>query len=397
MNLKKLLSSYHKEMRIAARGFYFYIEIGTALILLIILLFGVKPYSTAVREEFILFDLPKEVQQMQEQRDREAGTLQIGEAREWSLQAESFRLTNRDTGEVTEYNFPEQKSITTRTLEQLDPISKRVVQRGYQVENLEDLYRLAYQERAIGAVITQAEDQKLHYRYLIQGYETDRLVDTLYILHNEDTESLRAAIEGQKVRTLGIVERLNNRENIIPIFLTFAGSLMGFFIVAAYIFLDKAEGVIKAFAVSPGGIRNYLLSKVLVVCTTVVLSSSIITIPIMGSGPNYPGLYLFLIISTSAFTVLGLLVASYFENIRASFGVLYGCMILLMIPSFSYLIPSFDPVWIRVLPTYPVLQTYKDLLLNSSDTSSLWIYSGLFLLGGVGLFELTHRRFKMSL
>ena len=36
---------------------------------------------------------------------------------------------------------------------------------------------------------------------------------------------------------------------------------MGFFIIAAYIFLDKKEGVIKAYAVTPSPVWKYLLSK----------------------------------------------------------------------------------------------------------------------------------------
>ena len=46
----KLLSSYLKEMKIAARGFYFYIEIVIALIILVILLFSVNEKSVSKTE-----------------------------------------------------------------------------------------------------------------------------------------------------------------------------------------------------------------------------------------------------------------------------------------------------------------------------------------------------------
>ena len=62
----------------------------------------------------------------------------------------------------------------------------------------------------------------------------------------------------------------------------------------------------------------------------------------MGLQPNYPLFYLLLIISTFAFTALGLFLSSFFDTISKAFGLLYFLMIVLMVPAFSYYIPSFD-------------------------------------------------------
>ncbi len=78
----------------------------------------------------------------------------------------------------------------------------------------------------------------------------------LYILHNDDLKVLLEAMENQEVRALGDVEVLNNRANLIPAFVVLMGSMMGFFIVIAYVYLDKDEGVIRAFAVSPSAVWN---------------------------------------------------------------------------------------------------------------------------------------------
>jgi hypothetical protein len=174
------------------------------------------------------------------------------------------------------------------------------------------------------------------------------------------------------------------------------GSLMGFFIVMAYIFYDKAEGVIKAFAVTPSSIWKYLISKIFVILTTVIVSSSIITIPVMGGQPNYLLFYIFLIITTFAIASLGLLVASFFDNISKAFGVMYAIMISLMIPAFSYFIPSFDPLWLRFFPSYPLLQGFKEIMLNG-DAGYVLTYSLVFLAGGLALFILVDIRFKKTL
>ncbi len=393
----KLLSSYKKELLIASRGFYFYIEIISALIVLALLLFGVPEHPNSASKEFLLFDMPTEALRLQEATDLAEGTLRIGETKEWVLKPAEFTLTNKESNDSITYTFTEEKTIQTRTLENIDPTTGRVKRIVYEVAELEDLYRLAYQERTMSGVMSLSSFGELSYQYILQGYETERLVDTLYILHNEDMLTLQSAVMSQPVRTLGVIEQLNTRENQIPIFLTFAGSLMGFFIVVAYIFLDKAEGVIRAFAVSPASIRGYLISKIMVICTTVIISSSLIVIPVMGAGPNYPLLYLFLIVSTAAFAALGLFISSYFESMNTSFGTLYGVMIALMVPALAYYIPSFDPFWLRLFPTAPVLQVYKDLLLNTQNLRFTWIFLGVFLAGAIVLLELARWRFKKTL
>jgi hypothetical protein len=93
---------------------------------------------------------------------------------------------------------------------------------------------------------------------------------------------------------------------------------------------------------------------------------------------------------------LGLLVASFFDSISKSFGVMYAIMISLMIPAFSYYIPSFDPLWLRFVPTYPLLQGFKEILLNG-DVGYVLTYSLVFLVGGLVLFVLADIRFKKTL
>ena len=73
--------------------------------------------------------------------------------------------------------------------------------------------------------------------------------------------------------------------------------------------------VICAFVVTPSSVWKYLLSKTMIIMTTVLISSSIITIPVLGTQPNYPLFYLLLLISTFAFASLGLFTSSFFDTI----------------------------------------------------------------------------------
>jgi hypothetical protein len=392
----KLLSNYLKEMKIAARGFYFYIEIAMAIILLAILLFAVSETSTSSSKQFVYNDMPQKIAEYLKDRSIEEGEARLANSTEFKLKPAEFEITNQETGETTAYDFDDEKIIELETIEMLDSSTGELDETVYYVETEEDMIRLSYGESEMGVTVAMDPYGKVSNKYYLQGYETDRLKNLLYILQNESRDVVNAKKDKQVVRTLEVMETLNNRENLVPVIIAYMGSLMGLFIVMAYIFYDKAEGVIRAFAVTPSSIWKYLISKVFVLLTTVVVSSSIITIPVMGGQPNYLLFYIFLIITTFSVASLGLLVASFFDSISKAFGVMYAIMISLMIPAFSYYIPSFDPLWLRFIPTYPLLQGFKEILLNG-DAGYVLTYSLVFLVGGLVLFVLADIRFKKTL
>ncbi|MFC1991925.1 ABC transporter permease [Chloroflexota bacterium] len=392
----KLLSSYIKEMKIAARGFYFYIEIAMAIIILAILLLAVPETTSSSSKQFVYNDMPQKIAEYLKDKSIEKGDARLANPTEFKLKPAEFEITNQETGKTIVYDFDDEKILQLETIELLDSSTGELEETVYYVETEEDLLRLAYGESEMAASIAMNSRAKVSNKYYLQGYETVRLKSLLYILDSESPGVINAKKDKQVVRTLGEMETLNNRENLVPVFLVYMGSLMGFFIVLAYIFYDKAEGVIRAFAVTPSSMWKYLISKVFVILTTVIVSSSVIAIPVMGGQPNYLLFYIFLIITTFAVASLGLLVASFFDSIAKSFGVIYAIMIALMIPAFSYYIPSFDPVWLRFFPTYSMLQGFKEILLNG-DAGYVLTYSIIFLAGGLALFVLADMRFKKTL
>ena len=392
----KLLSNYFKEMKIAARGFYFYIEIGMAIIILAILLLAVSETSTNSRKHFVYNDMPPRIADYLKDRSIERGEARLAGPTEFALIPVEFEIMNQETGQTVLYDFDDEKIIELETIEMIDPSTGKLDETIYYSETEEDMIRLAYGESEMGATLIMNGYGEVSTKYYLQGYETERLKNLLYILQNESQDVVNARKDRQVVRTLEVTETLNQRENLVPLFVAFMGSLMGFFIVMAYIYYDKAEGVIRAFAVTPSSIWKYLLSKIFVILTTVVVSSSIITIPVMGGQPNYLLFYIFLMVTTFAVASLGLLVASFFNNISKAFGVMYAILISMMIPAFSYYIPSFDPLWLRFFPTYPMLQGFKEIMLND-DAGYVLIYSLVFLVGGLILFILADIRFRKTL
>jgi hypothetical protein len=393
----KLFSTYVKEMKIASRGFYFYIEIFVAFIALIILMFAVKENPDSKVEEYIFYDMSNEVVEYILDKEVEKGNIRIIANTELTIKPVSFKVLNKETGLEEYFDYKDEKTVTAKTFVKLNKETGIIKGTAYILDNKEDMIRLSNSTSNIGATIIIDESSNFFYEYYLQGYETERYSDVLYVLHTFSSDDIQSMLDKQVTREIGGSERLNNREAVIPVFIAFSGSLMGFFIIMSYIFLDKSQGIIKSFAVTPSSVWNYLLSKTFVILTTVMISSSIVVIPIMKLKPNYLLFYLFLAISSFAFSCLGLLVASFFDTISKAFGVLYLIMVGLMLPVFSYYISSFDPLWIRFLPTYPLLEGFKGIMNGQSDVAYILTYSLAFLIGGIILLALANNKFKKSL
>ena len=366
----KLLSSFKKELILASRGFYFYVEILFAVIILAVLLFAIPQNFSNISTEYLYFNLPQQGKE-----------IFIESILKNDLDAKS-EIVEIEAGGKT---FEAELIVTDE-------------QEIYIVESEEAVRTLADSERNLGAVVELDDNNQLYYKYYLQGYESNRLKNLISILFNESTEVLEERINNQEVRPLSTdFKPLNDRENTIPPLIAFSGALMGMFIMASYIFLDKKEGVIEAYAVTPSSIWKYLMSKIFVILFTSVVSGLIIIMPVMGFKINY-GLLLLLLLTVGFFaSTLGLLIASFYDNIMKAFGVIYLLFFLLMVPGIAYFIPGWDPFWVKIIPTYPMLQGFKEIILPNGDILYPLLTSAGFLVAGTVLFFITNIRFKKTL
>lgn len=366
----KVFSSFVKELKIAARGFYFYIEIFMAFLILGILFFLVPDNFNNKTSEYIYLNMPEEAEE---------------------IYLESIRDGSID-GQAENIKVKIDKKEKDAVLYTTD--SKEI----YILNTRKDLEYMADKEREVAAVINMDEENNFTYDYYLQGYESDKYKNLLKILHVERSETIEATMDNQDVRALSTnYASLSDRENMLPSVLVFNGGLMGLFIIAAYIFLDRQEGVIKAYALTPSPVWQYLVSKIGVIMLTSIISSLLVILPIMKSRPDYL-LLLVLLITTGFFaSSLGLLIASFYDNIMQAFGSLYAVMILMIIPNIAYFMPSWNPSWVRLIPSYHMLEGFKAVLIGNGDLMYPLTISGGFLMIGIVLFGLSNARYKKTL
>jgi len=366
----KLWSSFKKELILASRGFYFYVELGFAIVILLILLFAIPENFNTVSIRYLFIDLPGQGEDILKE-----------ELLSEDLDGKSEIVELEAGGEIYEAELFEKEH-----------------EKYYIVDSEEAVRELADSKRNLGAVIELDENNELYYRYYLQGYESTRLKNLTSIALNLDSEVLEQRFNDQEVVLLESgYEALSDRENTIPILLTFSGALLGMFVMTAYIFLDKKEGVIEAYAVTPSSVWRYLLSKIMVLLLTSVVSGLIIVMPVLGFTINY-GLLILLLITIGFFaSSTGLLIASFFDNMAKAFGIIYLLFFILMVPGIAYFVPGWDPFWIKFIPSYPMLQGFKEIILPEGDIIYPLVASAGFVAAGLVVFLLTNIRFKRTL
>jgi hypothetical protein len=338
--MKKLWYSYTKELKLASKSFYFYVEFVMAFLIIFILLFLIPEEMKSYEDEYLYLDIPEAMEEYYIE--------QILESEEDLVY------------ETIDYEVAKDETIQVGFIKTED---KKI----HLFSDLDTMVQATKDDRPIvGAHIWFDESiNDLVYDYYIQGYESDRLQNLYLILHTKDLRALVDLADTYEVVELETgFEQLNSREMPLPSLLTFNGSLMGLFIIAAYIFLDKQEGVIKAYAVTSSKVWQYLMSKVLVMITTTIATTVVIAIAIMGTQPNYPMMILLLVTSSFAGSAFGLYVSSFFDTMTKAFGAIYVAMMLMMLPAIAYFIPGWEPLWINFIPSHFLIQGFKEIIIK---------------------------------
>ncbi len=106
-----------------------------------------------------------------------------------------------------------------------------------------------------------------------------------------------------------------------------------------------------------------------------------------------------LFIVTSGFFAasLGLFLSSYYKDITQAFGALYIVIVIMMMPNISYFTPSWDPDWVKIIPSYVMLQSFKEIISVNGNMSYVMLASLGFAFMGINMFILANYRFKKIL
>lgn len=257
---------------------------------------------------------------------------------------------------------------------------------------------LEQDKNSVGIGVT-TENNKVVYDFVLQGYESQKYRNIIEkSLIADIAKDLPGYERVTNIKTLdNTSEKLSDRLNMLPVFLLLNSAFSGLFIVATYVFMDKEEGTIRAFAVTPARIWEYLLSKMGVMLVTGLLTGLITTFLVAGLKANYLHLIALLVATNIFGTAVGLFISSFYDSITKAMGTIMGTFIVLAFATVSYYIPSFSPFIIKILPSYPLVFAFREVFLENPNISYIYYNVVGFSILAVIIFIWANHRFKKTL
>jgi len=275
------------------------------------------------------------------------------------------------------------------------PIRSELLDLGARTESLpeseEDLDRLLTKNpNSLGIVITGEPDNPD-----LEIIQTREITEQNINLLISSLELLLGSMKGKEIPEPKVVFLRSQTESIpknlagIPIFLAFEVGILGFLLVAVFIFQEKQEGTIKVYRTSPGGIGSYILSKTLVFTILGLVYGIVVTLAGLGFNTNWAAVIALILWSGFCMTLLGLGFAAWFNNISHWFFPGLAVLILNMLPFVTYIYPIFNPPWMKILPSYLLVFALREALFPAGNPELIakTLLYGLLWLAGISVFS----------
>ncbi|SHJ93077.1 ABC-2 type transport system permease protein [Geosporobacter subterraneus DSM 17957] len=226
---------------------------------------------------------------------------------------------------------------------------------------------------SIGIVIKAGQTQPV-IELIFHGFENQSVRNLLKISIQDNLN--RVLGDNIDFETIILKENLNIKtiaanKSIVPIFLMSEAALVGFIVIAAFIFMEKDEGTLRAYQVSPGRTPEYLAAKISLM---IILGwvHTVILVPLtIGVHVNWLPLIMIVTLGSIVSSSLGLIVASFFQNLSQAIVWIIAGNMLLGLPMVSYFVPSFAPAYIQMMPTYPILFGIREALFTTNNTGMI--------------------------
>lgn len=183
-------------------------------------------------------------------------------------------------------------------------------------------------------------------------------------------------------------EKMNDNKTIIPfnkrmtpVFVCFEALIVGFILGGALMLSEKQEGNVKAMRISPVTVNRYLVSKTLLFSVVGTLYAMLLTVFCVGINFNWIQFIVLNLFGSALFTLIGLAFTSLFRDMSGWFFSAALLLAVNMATGISYSSPSFSPIWMRFIPSYPILFAYEDVLFGNGFTASTMLQIGLWCIG----------------
>jgi ABC-type Na+ efflux pump permease subunit len=309
----------------------------------------------------------------------------------------NFLIPERiDTGPKILYAVEGEQSEETRAV--ISSIDKQA--KSERLEGREDVIKGMEADReSLGLVIGQSRGRP-SFEIIMQGYESRQSKNAFAL-------SIEAMLDAGKkdspdIQTVVLNQGTNRGEipfnkSFVPLMILNEPVMLGFILLATLIFMEKGEGTIKAYMVSPGGLTEYLVSKIILICVLGLLSAVLITVFTVGFGIHWPMLIGITIAGSLFSSTTALFIASIFDTLSKAMVWVMGISLLLTAPMISYFMPGFSPVMVTAIPTYSLMFAIREAVFPAGNKAIFYQSMAVLLAISTVLFVLSVLSYRRSL
>lgn len=261
---------------------------------------------------------------------------------------------------------------------------------------------MADQQNSIG-VLVSAGTLLPEVTLFFQGYENPQVRNLLAVAVED---SLREVYDrpwvtpvkiGHQFLRPQVTAPIPFNHMLVPALLFSDAAMIGLLFIAALIFMEKEEGTLLAYLVTPGRVWEYLLSKALNLSLLALLFALILVPLTVGGRANYLHLLAVMLLGSMLVSLFGAWIAVHFENLTQFLFPAIVLITIISLPGIVYFVPSFAPLWLRLFPTYLLATGLREAVFPSGNPQIVSnALLGLLLLNGV-LLGLSSRGFRRQL
>ena len=252
----------------------------------------------------------------------------------------------------------------------------------YYVDSREEIIEgMLENKSAIGLIITQSSSSTYDVELLTQPYTTEAIVRYVEI----DMEDLLALItppydfypkevhDSVRIEALqwGLRDDLPFNQRLLPVILMMMVGVIGLFIMVSLVGQERVEATIRAFRVSPAGLWQFLLSKHMLLLAVGFATFSILYLPMIGFS-GYLQALLIILLTIIFGSCIGVILGGIFETPMASMLFVLLIVIVLGLPAISLFSPSFSPAWMKIIPSYHTLFGLDAAMFPDNNSHIIW-------------------------
>jgi ABC-type Na+ efflux pump permease subunit len=252
----------------------------------------------------------------------------------------------------------------------------------FRLGSVEELVqRVEGNQNSVGMLIEEANPLP-QVTLFMQAHHNDKVRNLLAVAVEAQLRELygeplpqQVEVQQQFLRPQAEDSRVPFNHLFVPFMVFSDAAMIGMLLIVALIFMEKEEGTLMAYLVTPGRVFEYLLSKALSLALLAVVFTAILVPPVLGMQPNYLHLVAIVVLMSVFTSLMGAWFGLYFENLNQAMFPMVGLIVVLGIPAVAYMIPSFSPQWLQWIPSYPMAFALREAVFPSGNPEI--VFSGL--------------------